>query len=32
MKPVDFESDTYIGFDVENNDKDANFEVGDHVR
>ena len=32
MKPVDFESDTYIDFDVENNDEDPNFEVGDHVR
>ena len=30
-KPVDVKSSTYIDFDVENNDKDRKFEVGDPV-
>ena len=32
MKPVDVNSSSYIGLNVENNDKDPKFEVGDHVR
>ena len=32
MKPVEVKSSTCIDFDVENNDKDPNFEVGDHIR
>ena len=32
MKPVDVKSRTYIDFNVENNDKDPKFEVGDHLR
>ena len=32
MKPVDVKSSTYIDFNVENNDKDLKFEVGNHVR
>ena len=32
MKPIDVKSSTYIDFGIENKDKDAKFEVGDHVR
>ena len=32
MKPTDVKLSTYFDFVVENNDKDPNFEVGDHVR
>ena len=32
MKPADATSSTYIDFGVQNNDKDTNFKVGDHVR
>ena len=32
MKPVDVKSNTYIDFDKEVIDKDAKFQVGDHVR
>ena len=32
MKPADVKSSTYTDFDIENNDKDPNFKVGDHVR
>ena len=32
MKPVDLKSSTYIDFDVENNDEDPKFEVGDLLR
>ena len=32
MKPVDVKDNTYIDFDKEVNDKDAKFQVGDHVR
>ena len=32
MKPIDVKSSTYINFGIENKDKDAKFEVGDHVR
>ena len=32
MKPTDVKSSTYIDFDVENNDKDPKFKVGDHIR
>ena len=32
MKPTDVKSSTYIDFAVVTNDKDPEFEVGDHVR
>ena len=32
MKPVDVKWGIYIDFDVENNDKDTKFKVGDLVR
>ena len=32
MKPVDVKSNTYFNFDMENNDKNPKFKVGDHVR
>ena len=32
IKPVDIKSSTYIDFAVENNEKDPNVEVGDHVK
>ena len=32
MKPTDVKSNTYIDFDVENNDNGPKFEVSDHVR
>ena len=32
IKPIDVEASTYINFDVKNNYKDPEFEVGDHVR
>ena len=32
MKPTDIKWNTYIDFDVENNDEDPKFEVGDHER
>ena len=32
MKPIDVKSSTYIDLVVENNDKDSEFNVGDHVR
>ena len=32
MKPVDVKSSSYIDFWIENNDKDAKFQVGGHVR
>ena len=31
MKPIDVKSSIYIEFDVENNNKDPKFKVGDHV-
>ena len=31
MKPIDAQSNTYIDFDVENNNKDLKFKVGDQV-
>ena len=31
MEPVDVNSSTYIDFDLENNDKDPRFKIGDHV-
>ena len=31
MKPIDAQSNTYIYFDAENNDKDPKFKVGDQV-
>ena len=32
MKPINVKASTYINFDVENNEKDPKFKVGDHVR
>ena len=32
MKPIDTKKSTYVDFNVENNDKVAKIEVGDHVR
>ena len=32
MKSADVKSSTYIDFNVDNNDKDHKFEVGDHLR
>ena len=32
MKPVKVNSSTYIDFGAENNDKDSNFKVVNHVR
>ena len=32
MKPMDVKSSTYIDVNVENNDEDPKFKVGDHVR
>ena len=31
MKPADVKSSSYIDFCIENNDKDAKFQVGDHI-
>ena len=31
-KSIDVKLSTYIDFDVENNDKDTKFEVGDHIK
>ena len=32
IKPIDVKSSTCIDFEVENNDKDPKFEIGDHRR
>ena len=32
MKPLDSKASTYIDFDVESNDKNQKFKVGDHQR
>ena len=32
MKPTDVKDNTYINTDIEINDKDPKFKVGDHVR
>ena len=32
LKPIDVKTSKYIGFDVENNDKDPKFKIGFHVR
>ena len=32
MKPADVTDDTYTNSDIETNDKDYKFKVGDHVR
>ena len=32
MKPVDVKNNTYIDFQIEINNKDPKFKVGDHVR
>ena len=32
LQPINIKSRTYIDFDVENNDKDLKFKIGDHVR
>ena len=31
MKPVDLKSRTYIEFIIENNNKDPNIKVGEHI-
>ena len=31
-KPIDIKTSTYFGFDVENNNKDPKFNVGDSVK
>ena len=31
-EPVDVKSDTYVNFNKENNNKDPEFKIGDHVR
>ena len=32
MKSADVKSSTYFDFDIENDNKDPNFKVNDHVR
>ena len=32
MKPVDVKVDTFTDFDVEKNDKDLKFNIGEHMR
>ena len=32
LKPVNVKSSTYLHFNKENNEKDLNYKVGDHVR
>ena len=32
MKPIDVKSDSYAEYNVDSNDKDPKFKVGDHVR
>ena len=32
MKPVDVKDDKYIDFEIEVNDKDPKFKIGDHVK
>ena len=32
MKPIDVKSDSYAHYNVDSNEKDPKFKVGDHVR
>ena len=32
MKPIDVKSDSYAEYNVDSNDKDPKFKIGDHVR
>ena len=32
MKPADVKPSTYIKYNIEKNDKDPKFKVGDHVK
>ena len=32
MKPIDVKSDSYTEYNVDSNEKDPKFKVGDHVR
>ena len=32
IEPVDIKSGNYVEYNVNSNDKDSNFQVGDHVR
>ena len=32
IKPVGVTSSTYIDFGIENNDRDSEFKVGDHIK
>ena len=32
MKPIDVKSDSYAKYNVDSNEKDPRFQVGDHVR
>ena len=32
MKPIDLKSDSYAHYNVDSNEKDPKFKVGDHVR
>ena len=32
MKPVDIQSGNYVEYNVNSNDKDPKFQVGDHIR
>ena len=32
MKPIDVKSDSYAEYNVDSNEKDPKFQVGDHVR
>ena len=32
MKPIDVKSDSYAEYNVDSNEKDPKFKVGDHVR
>ena len=32
MKPIDVKSDSYLEYNVDSNDKNPIFKVGDHVR
>ena len=32
MKPIDVTSDSYAEYNIDSNEKDSKFKVGDHVR
>ena len=32
MKPIDVKSNSYAEYNVDSNDKDPKFQIGDHVR